>query len=157
MINILNGFNSIFRVVLLWPLFRRWHFLKKIGKYEFRHLIDYLTFPFDANFKTTWSLDGSYVCTKLDFTCYIYAIFNTLLLNNFLELHKVLEFSYLFLVPRFYNIIGQCGFLTYRQYYRTHFRYFEKSNYQWGLCTNHVDRILGNFDPPPPYVDTFTK
>ena len=20
-----------------------------------------------------------------------------------------------------------------------------------------VDRILGNFDPPPPYVDTFTK
>ena len=23
--------------------------------------------------------------------------------------------------------------------------------------TNHVDRILGNFDPPPPYVDTFTK
>ena len=26
-----------------------------------------------------------------------------------------------------------------------------------GLCTNHVDRILGNFDPPPPYVDTFTK
>ena len=26
-----------------------------------------------------------------------------------------------------------------------------------GLCTNHVDRILGNFDRPPPYVDTFTK
>ena len=25
-----------------------------------------------------------------------------------------------------------------------------------GACTNHVDRILGNFDPPPPYVDTFT-
>ena len=27
----------------------------------------------------------------------------------------------------------------------------------WGTCTNHVDRILGNFDPPLPYVDTFTK
>ena len=26
-----------------------------------------------------------------------------------------------------------------------------------GACTNHVDRILGNFDPPPLYVDTFTK
>ena len=26
-----------------------------------------------------------------------------------------------------------------------------------GPCTNHVDRILGNFDPPPPYVDTFIK
>ena len=26
-----------------------------------------------------------------------------------------------------------------------------------GPCTNHVDRFLGNFDPPPPYVDTFTK
>ena len=24
-----------------------------------------------------------------------------------------------------------------------------------GPCTNHVDRILGNFDPLP-YVDTFT-
>ena len=26
-----------------------------------------------------------------------------------------------------------------------------------GACTNHVDRILGIFDLPPPYVDTFTK
>ena len=26
-----------------------------------------------------------------------------------------------------------------------------------GACTNHVDRILGNFDPPSPNVDTFTK
>ena len=26
-----------------------------------------------------------------------------------------------------------------------------------GLCTNHVDRIWGIFDPPPPFVDTFTK
>ena len=27
-----------------------------------------------------------------------------------------------------------------------------------GLCTNHVDRTWGIFDPPPPpFVDTFTK
>ena len=34
------------------------------------------------------------------------------------------------------------------------FKFFVK-----GVCTNHVDRILGNFDPPPPqtYVDVFTK
>ena len=34
------------------------------------------------------------------------------------------------------------------------FKFFVK-----GVCTNHVDRILGNFDPPFPqtYVDVFTK
>ena len=34
--------------------------------------------------------------------------------------------------------------------------FFEKGRH-WGLCTNHVDRIWGIFDPPPPFVDTFTK
>ena len=37
---------------------------------------------------------------------------------------------------------------------------YEKSlTILWGhVSTNHVDRILGNFDPPPsPYVDTLTK
>ena len=29
-------------------------------------------------------------------------------------------------------------------------------NHEKGACTNHVDRILGNFDPSP-HVDTFTK
>ena len=38
--------------------------------------------------------------------------------------------------------------------------HFLQNSFQnsWGLCTNHVDRIWGIFDPPPPpYVDTFTK
>ena len=32
----------------------------------------------------------------------------------------------------------------------------KKGKNPWGACTNHVDRIMGNFDPPSPYVDTFT-
>ena len=34
---------------------------------------------------------------------------------------------------------------------------FAQNLHRKGAWTNHMDRILGNFDPPPPYVDNFTK
>ena len=36
----------------------------------------------------------------------------------------------------------------------SHYRKWRRTK---GACTNHVDRILGNFDPPLHYADTFTK